>query len=120
MSYDVIIWPGANPAGEDEADALYEEYAERHEELEENEVAPTPEVLAVRDDLVRLWPDDDWNAPEFPWSMAPVSPGAAAGDIAYLTMTVHSRLEEMVGDIGRIAREHGMVAYDPQLGEVVS
>ena len=119
MSYDVIAWAGARPSGR-EADRLFEINADRYDELYDKGVPPTPGVLAFLADVVALWPDDDFEAPELFWSVAPVSPGSGAGDVAYLTMAFHDRLDDMVPDIARLAPEHSMVAYDPQLETVIS
>jgi hypothetical protein len=119
MSYDVMTWSGARPVP-GEAAAEFESQSERLDQFEEDDVPPTPAVLAFLADVLKLWPDDDFDAPVFFWSVAPVSPDCGAGDMTYLTMTVHDHLDEMVADIARLAREHGMVAYDPQLEEIIS
>lgn len=118
LSYDLAVWAGDRPVDAEAAGELVETLLDA---LEADEpVPPSPTIVAFMDDVLALWPDGDTGRDDFPWAVAPVMPESASGGTAYLNLTVHDRIDSMVADIARLAREHGLQAYDPQTGELVT
>ncbi|MFC8361226.1 hypothetical protein ACFUIY_15300 [Streptomyces griseorubiginosus] len=108
MSYDLAVWDGKRPrdaeAGE-VFDGLFEHYLGSEDVL----VEPSPRIAAYIAALVERYPDD---VPGSPWVSPPVM-DEAAGPIVYLLMS-YSRAEEVSECAAVLAREHGLVCYDPQ------
>ena len=117
MSYDLAVWPASRAGRPAE---VYELAMDELDALADAGAPPSAEILGFLGEVVSGWPDDDGEMDDFPWSVAPVAPDSGAGDVAYLTMTFHGRLDEMCDDVARIARRRGLVVYDPQRGAVVS
>lgn len=114
MSYDLTVWVGKRPADDEAADEQYEEVMELLEEAadEPDEApAPGPQIRAYLDALVQKWP---YDAPDSPWAAVPLTDDAA-GDAAIVTL-VSDRSEKAADFVARLAAEHGLVCYDPQLG----
>ena len=107
MSYDLAVWDGELPRG-DEAGAVFDELYERY--LDSDEIAElSPRISAYVEALVERYPDD---AAGSPWVSPPVM-GEASGPIVYLLMS-YRRAEEVSEYAAALAREHGLVCYDPQ------
>ncbi|MEU5530685.1 hypothetical protein ABZ744_27505 [Micromonospora chersina] len=114
MSYDLAVWEGDRPADNAAAlatfKALYERYSGR------GQIPPTPRIRAYVGVLLERWinlteDDDDERSP---WSTGPLIK-EASGPFIYFPM-VYSRCEEVSAGAARIAAEHGLVCFDPQLG----
>ncbi|MGW4378790.1 hypothetical protein [Kitasatospora sp. NPDC004531] len=108
MSYDLAVWDGERPSDED-AGAVFEEFYERHLDSEDVFAEPSPRIESYVEALVERYPDD---VPGSPWASPPVM-GEASGPIVYLLMS-YSRAEEVSEYAAALAREHGLVCYDPQ------
>jgi hypothetical protein len=117
MSYDVAIWDGDRPTGDEEASALFDTLIDA---FEDDPKPPSATISAFMDDVLGLWPDEDSERDDFPWAVAPVMPESASGDTAYLNLTLHEEVDAMVADIVRVARQHGLHVYDPQREELIS
>lgn len=108
MSYDLAVWDGEQPRDE-EADAVFDELYERYLDSEDVLAEPSPRIEAYVEALVERYPDD---VPGSPWASPPVM-DEASGPIVYLLMS-YSRAEEVSEYAAGLAREHGLVCYDPQ------
>jgi hypothetical protein len=108
MSYDLAVWDGELPRG-DEASAVFDELYERYLDSEDVIAEISPRIETYVKALVERYPDDVAGSP---WASPPVI-GEAAGPIVYLLMS-YSRAEEVSEHAAALAREHGLVCYDPQ------
>ncbi|RKN22123.1 hypothetical protein D7147_05245 [Micromonospora musae] len=111
MSYDLAVWEGDRPA--DNAVALATLKALRERYTGEGRTPATPRIQAYVEALLERWIDltEDERSP---WSTGPLI-REASGPIVYFPM-VYSRCEEVSAGAARIAAEHGLVCFDPQLG----
>lgn len=109
MSYDLAVWDGEKPRDDDEAGRAFDELFERYLDSEDATVEPSPRIEAYVEALVERYPDD---VPRSVWASPPVM-DEASGPIVYLLMT-YSSAEEVSEDAAALAREHGLVCYDPQ------
>ena len=118
MSYDLAVWEGEPPADDQAALAQFKEYAERY--LEGEVVVPVPPTDRIRgyvEALLAVYPDlTDDDDDGSPWSTGPLL-SEAIGSFIYFPMT-WSRYREVSEVSARIARVHGLVCFDPQLGRL--
>jgi hypothetical protein len=108
MSYDLAVWDGELPRG-DEAGAVFDELYERYLDSEDVIAELSPRIAAYVEALVERYPD---NSADSPWASPPVF-DEASGPIVYLTMS-YSMAEEVSEYAAALAREHGLVCFDPQ------
>ncbi|WP_405681790.1 hypothetical protein [Streptomyces sp. NBC_00057] len=108
MSYDLAVWHGERPR-DDEASAVFDELYDRYFDSEDVIAEPSPRIEAYVEALVERYPDDVAGSP---WASPPVI-DEASGPIVYLLMS-YSRAEEVSEYAAALAREHGLVCYDPQ------
>jgi hypothetical protein len=114
MSYDLAVWEGDRPAdnaaGLTTFRALYERYVSK------GQIPPTPRIRAYVEVLLERWIDltEDDDDERSPWSTGPLIK-EASGPFIYFPM-VYSRCEEVSAGAARIAADHGLVCFDPQLG----
>ncbi len=108
MSYDLAVWDCELPRDE-EASAVFDELFDRYLDSEDGFTEPSPRIEAYVEALVERYPDD---AAGSPWASPPVM-DEASGPIVYLLMS-YSRAEEVSEYAAALAREHGLVCYDPQ------
>ena len=108
MSYDLAVWDGEQPSDE-EASAVFDELYDRYFDSEDVIAEPSPRIEAYVEALVERYPDDVVGGP---WASPPVI-DEASGPIVYLLMS-YSRAEEVSEYAAALAREHGLVCYDPQ------
>ncbi|MBA2811494.1 hypothetical protein E0500_030195 [Streptomyces sp. KM273126] len=109
MSYDLAVWDGERPLDADEAGSVFDELYERYLDSEDATVSPSPRIEAYVEALVEHYPDDDH---ESPWASPPVI-DEASGPIVYLLMS-YSRAEEVSEYAAALAREYGLICFDPQ------
>jgi hypothetical protein len=109
VSYDLAVWDGEKPRSDDEAGRVFDEFYERYLDSDEVAVEPSPPIEAYVEALVERYPDD---VPRSTWASPPVI-DEASGPIVYLLMT-YSSAEEVSEYAAALAREHGLVCYDPQ------
>ena len=110
MSYDLAVWEGARPSSDAEAARMFETMLERNANRE-----PAPSIRNYVEALLARYPDlDDDNEDETPWSDAPLIDNAA-GSIIHFAM-VYSMAEEASAFAAALAKRHGLVCFDPQLG----
>jgi hypothetical protein len=108
MSYDLAVWGGELPRDE-EADEVFDELFDRYLDSEDGLTEPSPRIEAYVEALAERYPDD---VPASPWASPPVM-DEASGPIVYLLMS-YSRAEEVAEYAATLARELGLVCYDPQ------
>ena len=116
MSYDLAVWEGDRPANDLAAAAEFELLYGRYIESDE-EVEPTPRIAAYVAALLDRYPDIDTDAgDDSPWSTSPLS-GEASGPLVYFPM-VWSRCAEVSAWAARLAEDHALNCYDPQLEQL--
>ncbi|MGW4323561.1 hypothetical protein ACWEMW_30875 [Streptomyces sp. NPDC004684] len=109
MSYDLGVWDGERPLDNDQAGSVYDEFYARYLESDDVVVPPTPRIVAYVEALVGRYPDD---ADGSVWASPPVI-DEASGPIVYLLMS-YSKAEEVSEYAAWLAREQGLVCFDPQ------
>jgi hypothetical protein len=109
MSYDLVVWEGEFPADSDEAGSVFDELYGRCLESEDVAEPPSPRIQAYVEALVERWPDDVHDSP---WASPPVM-DEASGPVVYLLMS-YSQAEQVSEFAARLARDHGLVCFDPQ------
>lgn len=120
MSYDVAVWDGSRPANDDEAIETFERLMDADEARDDEHGEPlTPTIDAFLADLLARWPDlDEPSGEGSPWAISGIREDAS-GPLCYLCMTNTPLLDEAVAYIAELARKHGLVAFDPQVEEVI-
>jgi hypothetical protein len=114
MSYDLAVWEGKRPATNAEALETIAALRATHERGG-TPSPPTPAIRRYVEALLGEYPDlDDDNEEDCPWADAPLI-GNAAGPIVYFAM-VFSKAEVASAFAAELAKEHGLVCFDPQLG----
>jgi hypothetical protein len=111
MSYDLAVWEGDRPSDDVGAAAHYGSLMDRMESGELGE--PTPRIRAYVEALLARWPDID-QSEDSPWASSPLM-GEASGPLVYFPM-VFSRADEASTFAAALARDHGLVCFDPQMG----
>jgi hypothetical protein len=110
VSYDLAVWAGARPLDNHQAGSVYDELYERYLESDDVAAPPAPRIVAYVEALLERYPEDvDGN---IVWASSPVM-DEAAGPIVYLLMS-YGKAEEVSDYAASLAREHGLVCYDPQ------
>ncbi|MER6849818.1 hypothetical protein AB0A81_41350 [Streptomyces flaveolus] len=110
MSYDLAGWDGVRPLDNRQAGSTYDELYERYLESDGVFVPPAPRIVAYVEGLVARYPDDVDRGEV--WASAPVIE-EASGPIVYLLMS-YSKADEVSEYAAELAREHGLVCFDPQ------
>jgi hypothetical protein len=110
MSYDLAVWEGEQPSDDATAAAEYMSLMDRMEAEELGE--PTPRIRAYVEALLARWPDIT-ESEDSPWADSPLM-GNAAGPLVYFAM-VFSQADEASSYAAALARDHGLVCFDPQL-----
>jgi hypothetical protein len=110
MSYDLAVWEAHLSNGGD----VDEVYWAQMEELEAvcDPAPPSPAIHGFVDELLRRWPSlEEPGGAASPWA-GPVLDDAM-GPFVYFTLT-WSGAQQAVPTIAQIARDRGLVCYDPQ------
>ncbi|OEJ96423.1 hypothetical protein [Streptomyces thermolilacinus] len=110
MSYDLAVWDGERPRDDDEAGSAYDELFARHLESDDTVVPPEPRIAAYIRALVERYPDDGGGRGV--WASPPVA-DEVPGPVVYLPMS-YGAADEVSAYAAALAREHGLVCYDPQ------
>lgn len=115
MAGTLLVWKRPKVADEDAAARLLGHY---YETGDESAFEASDDVSAFYDDVIALWPpletiDHDDESIPASWSSTP-----ERSDRIVCMDYVWSASGALLDDIGRLAREHGLVLYDPQ-GPVV-
>ncbi|MFE1416019.1 hypothetical protein ACFW6F_35260 [Streptomyces sp. NPDC058746] len=110
MSYDLAVWDGDRSVDNRQAGLMYDELYERYLESDDVVVPPVPRIVAYVEALAARYPDDVDQS--VVWASAPVI-DEASGPIVYLLMS-YGKAEEVSEYAAELAREHGLVCFDPQ------
>ena len=110
MSYDLAVWDDDRPLDDDQAGSTYDELYERYLESDDVVVPPAPRIVAYVEALVARYPDDSDRSGV--WASPPVI-DEASGPIVYLLMS-YGKAEEVSEYAAVLAREHGLICFDPQ------
>ncbi|MFC9817300.1 hypothetical protein ACFVJM_35195 [Streptomyces virginiae] len=110
MSYDLAVWDGDRPFDNRAASSTYDELYELYLESDDVAVPPAPRIVAYVEALVVRYPDDVDQS--VVWASAPVI-DEASGPIVYLLVS-YGEAEEVSEYAAALAREHGLVCFDPQ------
>lgn len=119
MSYLIGVWQGATPADDAEAAHTFERLADASMTAS----APASAALAayVRT-LTDRYPDltdvADDKVDESPWADGPLI-GNVIGDF-FMFAVVADAAEEVLPFIAETARQHGLVAFDPQAERILT
>jgi hypothetical protein len=113
VSFDLYVWHQAQPLTADRAARIYHQLAQGKADT----VLPGPEISAFHRDLTTRFPDlerlDDEGLDSSPWAMSPtVEPSHV------ITMIGWSRAQEMTAVIVELAAQHGLICFNPQVGQV--
>jgi hypothetical protein len=116
VSYDLAVWegdrPGSDAAAGEEFGQLYDRYIGSGDLL-----PPTPRIVAYVRALLDRYPDIDDDAGEdSPWADGPLM-GDESGSLLYFPL-VYSKCDEASMWAAQLARDHGLVCYDPQIGNL--
>jgi hypothetical protein len=113
MSYDLAVWEGDRPADDEDGAKFYREHiVPRLESYDPGTpIPPTPRIRAYVQALLEHWPDlsEDLNGP---WQVSPLM-SSAIGSFIYFPMA-WSMADEASAFAAEVARQHGLVCYDPQ------
>jgi hypothetical protein len=119
VSYDLAVWEGECPAGDEAATKFYlERIVPQLEEYDPSKpVPPTPRIRAYVEAVLVRWPDIKVVGTEVvnedsPWSVGDLM-GDAIGWFVYFPMQ-WSRAAEASAFAAEVAQQHGLVCYDPQ------
>ncbi|MFE1849357.1 hypothetical protein ACFYYI_16885 [Streptomyces sp. NPDC002387] len=110
MSYDLAVWDDDRPLDNHQAGLTYDELYERYLESDDVVVPPAQRIVAYVEALVARYPDGVGRS--VVWASPPVI-GEASGPIVYLLMS-YGKAEEVSEYAAALAREHGLVCFDPQ------
>ncbi|MEV8547560.1 hypothetical protein [Streptomyces sp. NPDC051572] len=111
MSYDLAVWDGDRPLDNRRAGLAYDELYERYLESDDVVVPPAPRIVAYVGALLARYPDHHVDR-SVVWASPPVIE-EASGPIVYLLMS-YGKAEEVSEYAATLAREHGLVCFDPQ------
>lgn len=126
MSYEVVVWEGTAPSDDDAALASYCHLKDRWRGPEVEEAIwsggssphdPTP-IAGYVAALVQRWPDSGPELDESPWADAPLM-NLASGPL-FCFQLVCSKLVEGADFAVRMAKEHELVCFDPQVEGLVT
>jgi hypothetical protein len=110
VTYNLAVWEGEPPAGDDEAGAVFVELMER---AGRSDAAPTPRIREYVEALLARWPDITEDAGEdSPWGDGPIM-NNATGTLFYFSL-IWSQAEQASAYCAEVARARGLVCYDPQ------
>lgn len=110
MTYDLAVWDGERPPDDQEAGSVPDELFACHLASDDTVVPPEPRIAAYIRALVERYPDD--GAGRGVWASPPVA-DVASGPMVYLLMS-YGAADEVSAYAAALARQHGLVCYDPQ------
>lgn len=118
MSHDLAVWEGERPSDDAAATRIFEQLYSKYIE-DEWQTAPTPRLAAYVEALLQRWVDltEDDEEDVSPFAAGPVR-DETSGPIIYFAMS-YSRSGEVSADAARLAAEHGLVCFDPQLSRLL-
>ena len=116
MSYNLAVREGTPPKTNAEATKTFEALLAQHRRSEKSS-DPTPAIRHYVEALLAKYADlDDDNEDECPWSDYPLI-NNATGPFLYFAM-VFSQADSVSAFAAKLAEDHGLVCFDPQLNEL--
>jgi hypothetical protein len=116
MSYDLAVWEGKRPRTNAEAQETLTTLLARYQEAGEPP-GPTDGIRRYVEALLVKFPElDDDNEDDCPWSDSPLIRNAT-GPLFYFSMAF-SHAEIASAFAAQVAKEHGLVCFDPQSSEL--
>jgi hypothetical protein len=119
LSYDVAVWEGEQPSGDEAAASDFERL---YEMLEQGAEPPSATIRGFVDALLARHRDldelDDDEVDDSPWADGPLI-GNASGGFIYFSM-VPSAADETLPFVVETATASGLVAFDPQTGKLLT
>lgn len=112
MSHDLAVWLGPRPRNDRGAGR---EFEKRTDAAKDDLTPPGAQVRAFVYDLLKRWPE---GASERVWASWPLL-SERYGDFLHLNMTFRPSTQGICEDVKELSRKHGLVAYDPQLEEMI-
>jgi hypothetical protein len=114
MSYDLAVWEGERPVNDEAGTKFFLEHIVPQIESYDlaNPTPPTTRIRAYIQALLERWPDIDQDE-NSPWSTSPLM-SEAIGWFVYFPMGF-SMASEASAFAAKLARQHGLICYDPQL-----
>lgn len=115
MSYDLAVWEGDRPADDETASQEYRRLYDRYIGSQGLQ-PPTPRIAAYVRALPDRYPDDTPEEEDSPWAGGPLI-RCASGAFLYFPM-VYSQCDEASARAAQISQGHGLVCFDPQIGQL--
>ena len=119
MTYNLAVWEGDRPADHRAATTTFQAmYAQYAAVGPDTRAAPTARPHAFVQALLDQWPDitDDLHD-DSPWATGPLM-REAIGPFMCLAI-VPARWRPAGTFVAQVAREHGLVCYDPQTERLI-
>jgi hypothetical protein len=118
MSFDLAVWEGARPRTNEDGAA---EFAQLHANyIDGKPVKPTPRITAFVAAVTAKYPDltdmPDDRVEDGVWADSPLM-NNASGPYFYFCIR-WSRAEEVSAFVAEVAKELGLVCFDPQSSEL--
>ncbi|HEV2736972.1 MAG TPA: hypothetical protein VGU66_00180 [Candidatus Elarobacter sp.] len=114
--YDLAVWEGPYPTSDAEAGQTFEMLYERYTAGDDS-TAPTERIAAYVSALLARYPDltelDDDSVDDSPWADGPLI-GNARGPFIYFSFVANDAASEAWELAVSTARDHGLIAFDPQ------
>ena len=116
VSYDLAVWEGERPADDWAARQEYRRLYDRF--IGSRDLRPpTPQIAACVRALLDRYPEDDTpEGEDSPWAGGPLI-RCASGPFLYFPM-VYSQCDGASAWAAQVSREHGLVCFDPQTGQL--
>src|SRR5690349_19255569 len=116
MSYDLAVWEGKRPKTAAAAKKTFATMFAKYQDVDESP-GPTPAIARYVEALLAKYPDlDDDNEDTCPWADGPLI-NNATGPIFYFAM-VFEKAKTASAFAAKLAKERGLVCFDPQLGKL--
>jgi len=113
MSFDLYIWSSRQPVTSDRAQEIFRLLADGHDDA----VEPDDRVLALHRELIDRYPPletlGDTELESSPWTMSP-----DATDRRVVLCMSWSTAAEASPFVLELAKQHGLVCFDPQSGQI--
>lgn len=115
MTYVLAVWDGEMPADNERAAKDYERLIEQ---TEDREIPPAPKIRRYAEALLGQWPDiTEEGGEDSPWSDGPLMNDATGPLLVFGLGTSFG--EEPFAYCRDLAREHGLVFFDPESEELL-
>jgi hypothetical protein len=110
VSYDLAVWDGESPLDNHRAALEYDELFDRYLGSDDVFVPAAPSIVGYVEALLERYPDDGDG--RVVWASPPVIKYASGPNVYHLKS--YSKADEVSDHAASLAREHGLVCFDPQ------